>query len=152
LSSHSIVVIQNRQAMQRSMPDGLDSEGQHGQRFVLLRHKSQAAEVATIHLCRQERKRPRRMWRRSSRTRAVLGRAVPGGWVPMSRFRKYVSLEILSFLHNTAKHIRDMQKTTIRRQIRSLRTIFHVRVTSEASSFAWQVHVHDETFCLATLK
>ena len=26
------------------MPDGLDSERQHGQRSVLLRHKSQAAE------------------------------------------------------------------------------------------------------------
>jgi len=35
------------------MPDGLDSEGQHGQRSGLLRHKSQAAERAIIHLCRQ---------------------------------------------------------------------------------------------------
>ena len=43
-------------------------------------------------------------------------------------------------------------KATIRGQIRSLRTICHVRVASEASSFALHVHVHDETFCLVTLK
>jgi len=110
LSIHSIVVIQNHQAMQRSMPDGLDSEGQHGQRSVLLHHKSQAAEGAIIHLCRQERKRPRRMWRRSSRTRAVLGRAILGGWVPMLKCRQNVSVEILSFLQNTAKQIRVIQE------------------------------------------
>jgi len=110
LSSHSIVVTQKRQATQRLMPDGLDSEGQHGQRSVLLRHKSQAAEGAIIHLCRQDRKRPRRMWRRSSRNRAVLSRAILRGRVPMSRCRQYVSVEILSFLQNIAKQIRDMQK------------------------------------------
>ena len=108
-----IVVIRNRQAMQRSMPDGLDSEGQHGQRSVLLRRKSQAAEGAIIHLCRQDRKRPRRIWRRSSRNRA-LSRAIPKGWVPMSRCRQYVSVEILSVLQNTAKQTRDA-KATIRR-------------------------------------
>jgi len=110
LSSHSFVVIQNRQAMQRSMRDVLDSEGQHSQRSVLLRHKSQAAERAIIQLCRQDRKHPRRMWRRSSRNRAVLSGAIPRGWVPMSRCRQYVSGEIMSFLQNTAKQIRDMQK------------------------------------------
>jgi len=124
------------------MPDGLDSEGQHGQRSVLLRHKSQAAEGAIFHLCRQERKRPRRMWRRSSRTCAVLGRAIPGGWVPMSRCWQYVSVEILRFLQNTA--IMWDARATIRRQIRSLQTICHVLVASEASSFARHVHVHDE--------
>ena len=96
--------------MQRSMPDGLDSEEQHGQRSVLLCHKSQAAEGAIIHLCRQERKRPRRMWKQSSRTHAVLDKAAPRGWVPISGCRQYVSVEVLSFLQNTAKQIRDLQK------------------------------------------
>jgi len=70
----------------------------------------QAAEGSIIHLCSQEQKRPRRMWRRSSRIHTVLGRAILGGWVPMSRCRQYVRVDILSFLQNTAKQIRDMQK------------------------------------------
>jgi len=44
---------------------------------------SQAAERATPHLYKQERKRPT-LVRRRSRTHAVLVGAIPGEWVPMS--------------------------------------------------------------------
>jgi len=36
------------------------------------------------HLCKQERKRPTPVRRRSSRNNAVLGRAIRGGWVQMT--------------------------------------------------------------------
>ena len=41
---------------------------------------SQAAEQAIPHLYKQELKRPTPVRRRLSRTHAVLGRAIPGGW------------------------------------------------------------------------
>jgi len=44
---------------------------------------SQAAEGAIPHLYKQERKRLTPVWRRFSRTYAVFGRVIPGGWVPM---------------------------------------------------------------------
>ena len=57
--------------------DGLDIRGQHGRRFVLLRH-TQAAKEAVPHLYKQERKRPTLVWRRLSQTQALLGRAFRG--------------------------------------------------------------------------
>ena len=44
---------------------------------------SQAAEDI-LHLYKQERKRPTPVRRRLSRTHTFLGRAIPGGWVPVS--------------------------------------------------------------------
>jgi len=64
--------------------DGLDIEGQHGRRFVLLRHTKQAAEEAVPHLYIEERKRPTPVRRRLSRTQAILGRVALGGWVLVS--------------------------------------------------------------------
>jgi len=42
---------------------------------------------AIPHLCKQERKRPTPVRRRLSRAHAVLGRVIPGGWVPVSRMK-----------------------------------------------------------------
>jgi len=43
-----------------------------------------AAEEATHHLCKQERKRPTPVRRRLSWTQALLGRVIPGMCVPVS--------------------------------------------------------------------
>ena len=40
------------------------------------------AVVLEPHLCKQGRKRPTPVQRQLSRTHAVLGRVIPGGWVP----------------------------------------------------------------------
>jgi len=56
---------------------------------------SQAAERAITHLCKQKRKRLTPMRRRLSRTHAVLGRTIPGGWVPVLGI-KVRSLVVLS--------------------------------------------------------
>jgi len=45
---------------------------------------SQAAEEVLSNMCKQERKRPAPVRRRLSRTQAVLGKVIPGGWVPVA--------------------------------------------------------------------
>jgi len=71
--------------------NGLDIEGLHGQQSVLLHH----THKATPHLYKHERKRPTPVRRRLSRNHAVLGRVIPGGWVPMSAMK----VEFHSALH-----------------------------------------------------
>jgi len=62
---------------------------------------SQAAEEAIPHFYRQERKRPTPVWRRLSRTQALLGRSIPWEWVPVSvmKMRSLVGLSVHSALH-----------------------------------------------------
>ena len=71
----------------REEVDGLDIEGQHGRRFILLRHTQKAAEQAIPHLYKQERDRPTPVRRRLCRTQALLGRVIPRGLVPDCRCR-----------------------------------------------------------------
>jgi len=72
--------------------DRLDIGGNMVDGFVLLRR---TAEEAMPHLYKQERKLPTPVRRRLSRTQALLGRAIPGGQVPMSRM-KVRGLAVLS--------------------------------------------------------
>ena len=59
---------------------------------------SQAAEEAISHLYRQERKPPTPVRKRLSRTQALLGRVIPGAWVPVSgmKMRSLVGLSVHS--------------------------------------------------------
>ena len=78
------LIVQNRQSMQsmmRSMDWTLEDNMVDGSFFC---PHSQAAEEAIPHLYKQESKRPTPVRRWLSRTPAVLGRAILGGWVPMS--------------------------------------------------------------------
>jgi len=56
---------------------------------------------ATPHLCKQERKRQTPVRRRLSRIHAILGRVIPGGWVPLSRMnvRSLAGLSKRSVFH-----------------------------------------------------
>jgi len=53
------------------------------------------------HLYMQEWKRPTPVRRRLSRTQALLGRVIPGGWVPVSgmKMRSLVGLSAYSAFH-----------------------------------------------------
>ena len=64
------------------------------------------------HLCKQERKRPTLLKRRLSRTPTVLGKAIPGGWVPMSGM-EVRSLVVLSLSNHSALHRWSAQSTTL---------------------------------------
>jgi len=95
------LIIQNRQAVQsmgRSMDWTLEDNMVDGLFFC---PHSQVAEKAIPHLYKQERKRPTAVRRRLSRTRAVLGRVIPGGWVPVSgiKVRSLVRLSNHSAFH-----------------------------------------------------
>jgi len=61
----------------------LDTGRQHGQRAISPRH-THKPQKGHAPLCNQEQKHsiPVRRW--LSRTNAILGRAISGGWVPMS--------------------------------------------------------------------
>ena len=74
--------------------DGLDIGGQHGRRFVLLRHTHRPQRRPYLICVKQERKRPTPVRKRLSRTQALLGRVIPGGWVPVSatKMRSLVGL------------------------------------------------------------
>ena len=48
---------------------------------------SKAAEEAISHFYKQERKRPTAVRRWLSRTQALLGRVIPGGWMPVSEMK-----------------------------------------------------------------
>jgi len=56
---------------------------------------TQAAEVATTHLYRQESKRPTPVRRRFSRTQALLGRVIPEEWVPVSGMKMWSLVEVV---------------------------------------------------------
>jgi len=72
---------------------------------------SQAAEGAIPHLCKQEGNVPTPVRRRLSRwTHAVLGRVIPGGWVPVSGM-KVRSLVVLS--NHSAFHRWSAQSTAL---------------------------------------
>ena len=58
-------------------------KGQHGQRSVFCATLA-TAEAVIRHLCKQERKLPTPVPRRLSRTHCLLGRTIPGRWVPIS--------------------------------------------------------------------
>ena len=58
--------------------DGLDIGGQHGRRFVLLRHTHRPQRRSYLICVKQERKRPTPVQRRLSRTQALLGSVIPG--------------------------------------------------------------------------
>ena len=62
---------------------------------------SQAAEEAIPHLYKHERKRPTPVRRWLNRTQALLGRVIPGGWVPVSgmKVRRLVGLFAHSAFH-----------------------------------------------------
>ena len=62
----------------RGEVDGLDIGEQHGRRFVLLCQTHRLQRWPLTHLYKQERKRPIVVWRRFSRTQALLGRVIPG--------------------------------------------------------------------------
>jgi len=70
---------------------------------------SQATEGAILHLHNQDQKRPKLVRRRLSQTHTVLGRAVPGGWVPVlgMKARSLIRLSNHSALHQwpTQPHI-----------------------------------------------
>ena len=53
---------------------------------------SQVAEEDIPHLYQHERKRPTAVRRRLSRTQALLGRVIPGGWVQVSGMNKFLML------------------------------------------------------------
>jgi len=67
---------------------------------------SQAAEEAIPHLYKHERKRPTSVGRQLSRTQALLGRVIPGGWIPVSgiKMRSLVGLSTHSALHWWSAH------------------------------------------------
>jgi len=75
-----LIIVQNRQAVQsmkmRSMDWTLEDNMVDGCSSA---SHSQAAEEATPHFYKQERKRPTPVRRRLIRTQALLGRVVPGG-------------------------------------------------------------------------
>jgi len=74
------LIVQNHQAVQ-SM--GMSMEWTVEDNMVdglFLCATLQGAEEAMPHLHKQERKRPTPVRRRSSRTQALLGRVIPGGW------------------------------------------------------------------------
>ena len=81
--------------------DGLDSEGQYGQPVYSSATHSQAAEEAITHLFKQEWKRPTPVRRRLSPTQALLGRAIPGVWVPMSGIKVR---SLVAFSNHSAFH------------------------------------------------
>jgi len=58
---------------------------------------SRATEAAIPYLCKQERKRVTPVWRWLSWTHAVLGRAIPGGWVGMKIWNLVVLSNISAF-------------------------------------------------------
>jgi len=66
---------------------------------------SQGAEEAIPHLHKQEQKRPTPVRRELSRTHAVLGRVIPGGWVPASwmKLRILVALSVYSAFQCAAR-------------------------------------------------
>ena len=61
-----------------SAVDGWDIGGQHGRRFVLLRHTHRPQRRSYLICVKQERKRPTPVQRRLSRTQALLGSVIPG--------------------------------------------------------------------------
>ena len=67
---------------------------------------SQAADEAIPHLYRQERKRPTPVWRRLSRTQALLGRVILGVCVPVSGIKVWslVGLSAHSAFHWWSAH------------------------------------------------
>jgi len=79
---------------------------------------SQAAEEAISHLCKQERASPTPVRRRLSRTHAVLSRAIPGEWVPVSgmKVRWFVVLSNNSTFHRwSAQSAARMLSVELRR-------------------------------------
>ena len=82
--------------------DGLDIRKEHGQRFDLLRH-TRKPQTRHTHLCK---KRLTPMWRRLSRTRIVLGRAIQGvGAVSRMKVRSLVALlESKEFESGSSRH------------------------------------------------
>jgi len=96
LSSHSVVSSSRTVRPVHWEIDGLDIGGQHGRRPVCSSAPhAHVAEGAIRRLCKQERKRPRSVWRWLSRIYAVLDRAIQGGWTPMSGMKER-SLVVLS--------------------------------------------------------
>ena len=71
---------------------------------------SQVVEGATFHLWKQERKRPTPVWRRLSRTHAVLEREIPGGWVPVSGMK---ARSHAVFSNHSAFHRRSAQSAAL---------------------------------------
>jgi len=70
--------------------------------------RSQAAERTTTHLCKQDRKRPAIVWMLLCRTRAVLGRVIPWGFVPMSGM-KAQRLVLQAISRNRCISLKKMQ-------------------------------------------
>ena len=76
------LIIQNRQAVQSMGVDGLDIGRRRGRRFVLLRHTHRPQRRPYL-ICASKSGKVQHQ-RRLSRTHAIPGGAIPGGWVPMS--------------------------------------------------------------------
>ena len=96
------LIVQNLQAMQsmgRSMDWTLEDNMVDGLFFCVT--LTGRGEEAIPHLCKQEWKRPTPARRRLSRTQALLGRVIPGGWVPVSgiKVRSLVGLSAHSAFH-----------------------------------------------------
>ena len=79
LSSQSIVSSEPPGRAVHGEVVGSDNEGQHGKRPVFFVLRSQTAEGAISHSCKQGRKRRSPVRRRLNRTHAVLGRTITGG-------------------------------------------------------------------------
>jgi len=96
------LIVQDRQAMQ-SMRRSMDWTWST---VCLSAPHSQAAEEAIPLLYKQEWKRRTPVRRRLSRTQALLGRIIPGGWVPVSgiKVRRLVGLPTHSAFHWWSAH------------------------------------------------
>jgi len=95
------LIIQNRQAVLHVEVDGMDIGRQRWSMVWSSVPHSQAAKEAIPHLCKQEQKRQTPVRRRLSRTHAILGRVIPGGWMPVSgmKVRSLVGVHLSS--HST---------------------------------------------------
>ena len=81
--------------------DGLDNGGQHGWLFVLLRH-THRPQRRLYSICTSSSRNVRHQCEGGlSRTQAVFGRVIPGGWVPVSgmQMRSLVGLSAHSAFH-----------------------------------------------------
>ena len=96
------LIVQNRQTMRsmRSMDWTLETTRST---VCSSAPHSQAAEEATPHLYKQDRKRPTPVWRRLRRTHAVLRKGLPGGWLPVSRMKVRSLVTLSGVTINTNK-------------------------------------------------
>jgi len=84
----------------------LDIRGQHGRRFVLLRHTHRPPRRPYPICASKRKKRPTLARNRLSRIHAVLVRVIPGWWVPVSgmKVRSLVVLFSHSAFHRWSAH------------------------------------------------